>query len=401
MAKVYPVPNEINVPSNIIDDTQYDFEALAGENDSGKSFVLPTGNELMSRPIKTGGESRAEKEIDFVITTVRTKLDTLYKDQLFETGKLKFFLIALTSAFVGLILIFFGFGMTVLFDSYKDKDPNYIAIAFGGLFFTPMLWFFSYLCFPNKQQFTVRKKIKKDRRERRKPTLFNKMVDDAKKATEPPPRLIKVVARFRKQDFIIIGSTWKDFCEEFERQTSLPIERQLIRFNDEDLQIDLTKNLDKDYGLDNFSKVFVYNRGGLFTKQDPRRKQYEEIQDKETAKLNEMKAVYEKQQYEDNSGGREKFMSLMKKVSGGAEQPPGKKGGGRGTSREGRRSSSEDRMGRGSSSLTEPNKKESFVHSKGGKSKASSGGGGGSRFSVQSEDSGSDGESLGRGSFNV
>jgi hypothetical protein len=276
-------------------------------------YFLIIGSELMSGPIKSGGMSRTEKEIDFVITSVRNRLDHLYRDQLFETHKLKLIMFAFTCSLIALILIFFGLRLTILFDTYKSKKIDYIAVAFGGLFFFPMLYLLSYICFPNKVQYTERKKIKKERRERKRPTFFNQLVEDAEKATEPPPRLIKVIAKFRKKDYIVIGSTWKDFCEEFERMTGLPIERQLIRYEEEDLKIDLTKKLDKDYGLENNSRVFVYNKGGLFTKDAPLKKQYEELLEHETVKL---KSMRDKQQKEIDEDKDKKISDLFKKVSG-------------------------------------------------------------------------------------
>jgi hypothetical protein len=364
-AKVHPVgsfPAEISVPSShLIDDSPFHFA------DEEKPYVLPTGDELMSRPIKEGGQSRFEQEIDFVINNVKTRLDTLYMDQMFETGKWKFFMFALICAMIGLVLVFYGFHLTILFDNQQDNPTDYVGVAFGCVFFIPMLWFFSYLCFPNKQQYTIRKKIKKERRERRKPTAFNTMVAEAEKATEPPPRLIKVIARFRKKDWTIIGSTWKDFCEEFERQTGLPIERQLIRYNDEDLQIDLAKKMDADYGLDNFSKVFIYNKGGLFTQNDPRRLQYEEIHEAETRKLNAMKDEYARKQREEQDR-RDKVMNLFKKVAGGGgggdEKRRKSMGSREGSAGGGRRSSVGSRPGSTSDSTTNVQSKPSFKHSK-------------------------------------
>jgi hypothetical protein len=305
MSKIHPFTPPVN--DTIIDDTPFVFD------EESQPYQLPTGNELMSGTIKSGGMSRTEKEIDFVITSVRDRLDHLYRDQLFETHKLKLLMFAFTCSLIALLLIFFGLRLTILFDTYKSRKKDYIAVSFGGLFFLPMLYLLCYLCFPNKVQYKERKKIKKERRDRKRPTFFNQLVEDAEKATEPPPRLIKVTAKFRKKDYIVIGSTWKDFCEEFERMTGLPMERQLIRYEEEDLLIDLTKKMDKDYGLDNGSRVFVYNKGGLFTKDARIKKQYEEILEHETLKL---KSLRDKQQKEmDEEKGR-KISELFKKVSG-------------------------------------------------------------------------------------
>eukprot|EP00597_Dinobryon_sp_UTEXLB2267_P000590 CAMPEP_0170066052 /NCGR_PEP_ID=MMETSP0019_2-20121128/5891_1 /TAXON_ID=98059 /ORGANISM="Dinobryon sp., Strain UTEXLB2267" /LENGTH=200 /DNA_ID=CAMNT_0010273039 /DNA_START=383 /DNA_END=985 /DNA_ORIENTATION=+ len=115
-------------------------------------------------------------------------------------------------------------------------------------------------------------------RERKKPTFFNQMVKEAAIHAEPPVRILHVIAHIRKKDYQIHCSTWGQFCEEVQKSTGLPIERQLIRFKDEDLLItDLTKKLDVDYGIDDGDRLFVYNRGGFFTKDSPLIKQHNEI----------------------------------------------------------------------------------------------------------------------------
>ena len=41
----------------------------------------------------------------------------------------------------------------------------------------------------------------------------------------------------------------------------------------QDLTIDLTKRLyDKEYGVDNGDRLYIYNKGGFFTREDPLRK---------------------------------------------------------------------------------------------------------------------------------
>ncbi len=384
MAKVYPTsPSGDSYDSSF----QYDDDEESKKSESTKGYVLPTGMELMSGPIKSGGMSRTEKEIEFVIKNVKTRLETLYQDQLFETGKLKLFMIALVCSMIGLILIFYGLRMTILFDTYKEDPPNYIAVGFGAAFGLPMIYFFSFLCFPNKNQKTARRKIKRERRERKKPSLFNQMVEDAKNATEPPPRIIKVIARFRKKDYEIAGSTWKDFCEEFERRTGLPIERQLIRFKEEDLVIDLAKKMDADYGLDNYSKVFIYNKGGLFTRDAPIKKQYEELLELEHQKAEALKKA---QQKYENLERRQQVISLFKQVAGDPAYQMKKP-----RSEENRRSSSMRQSMRPSSSLGFSSSEElggrlttagmSFSHAKAPRSLVDSGG----DYSEGDENSGS------------
>jgi hypothetical protein len=237
------------------------------------------------------------------------------------------------SGAIGAVLLLYGLRITLLFASYPGYD--YIAIVFGGIFSIPVLVWLRYMFLPNHADRIRRKKISYERKERRKPSLFNEMVDHAKKATEPPPRKIRVFAHFRKKDFPIVASTMKDFCEALEHQTALPIERQLLRFQDEDLNIDLTKKLDLHYGLDNGSRVYVYNRGGYRTHDSPVKKQYEDLTADFNAKLNEateqLKAKEQEQPWLDPNYGRLSWKTSFReeKRANSPNKPTSPRGGGR------------------------------------------------------------------------
>ena len=230
---------------------------------------LPTGMELMSGPITSGGVTRQQKEIEFVIDNIDGRLGSLKMDEKFQTYKALLFSVCVFSAMGGVTLILFGLHTTFFFNKYSGNVP---ALIFGGIFCSPMLYWFYYLFIPNKEEKRRRRKLQMDRMDRRKPTLFNQLVEEAKKATEPPPRRIRVLAHIRKHDYPIVASTMQELAEAIANQCGLAIERQLLRFNDNDLEIHLDKKLDVYYGLDDNSRVFVYNKGGFFTNDSPLKK---------------------------------------------------------------------------------------------------------------------------------
>ena len=57
---------------------------------------------------------------------------------------------------------------------------------------------------------------------------------------------------------MILSTLRRDFCETVHFHVGLKIERQLLRFKDEDLVIDLSKKIyDEAYGVDNGDRVYV------------------------------------------------------------------------------------------------------------------------------------------------
>jgi hypothetical protein len=180
-------------------------------------YDLPTGEQLMSTPIVSGGLTRREKEIEFLQTNIQNRLTSLEEDESFETYKVFLFMFGVLSACVGVTLILFGLHLTPIFE--KFQDDNIPALVFGGIFLIPLFLWFVFMFLPGRKERFKRKRIHRARRERRKPTLFNDMVNDAKRAAEPPPRKIKTLAHVRKHDYPIVASTWKEFCEALENAT--------------------------------------------------------------------------------------------------------------------------------------------------------------------------------------
>lgn len=239
-------------------------------------FELPTGNELMSTPIYEGGPSRAQKEIEFVIKNIQHRLRTLILDEKYEVNKTLLFAIGILSAMVGLTLVFYGLNYSVFFEHLQNK--NYIAVACGSLFFIPLVVWIVYIFIPSKKERRKRKLLHNERKERRKPSLFNELVEDAKRATEPPVRKIRVIAHLRKKDYPITCTTWREFCVYLEGMTGLLADRQLIRYNGEDLEIDLERTLyGEEYGINPGDKLYIYNKGAYMTRSPPQRPKRETI----------------------------------------------------------------------------------------------------------------------------
>lgn len=237
---------------------------------SAPTRPLPTGQELMSGPITSGAMTRQEKEIWFVMDNIENRLKSLKNDEGFQTYKWTLFAVSVFSAMVGVTLILFGLHLTFFFERFEEE--NLVAIVFGGIFCSPVLFWFYYVFLPSKAERRRRKRIHIDRMDRRKPTLFNQLVEEARKFTEPPPRKIRVFAHIRKHDYPIVASTMHDFMEAVANQSGIAIERQLLRHNDTDLEIHLHEKLDEYYKLDDNAKIFVYNKGGYFTADSPLKK---------------------------------------------------------------------------------------------------------------------------------
>lgn len=209
-----------------------------------------------------------------MVKDINKRLAALKAEEAFETYKVSYFTAALLFAMAGTLMILVGTSSTVLFAA---EPYNPTLIAFGGLFCVPMLIWTKLMWWPSKPERMRRRLLRNERKSSKGPAVkvFDKITESARKFAEPPPRRIKVVANVRKKDIPVVASTWKSFCEEIEHQTGLPIERQIVKFRDEELKIDLKLKMDEDYGLDTGDRLFIYNRGGFTTSNSPIRKQYE------------------------------------------------------------------------------------------------------------------------------
>eukprot|EP01039_Chlorochromonas_danica_P005015 gene5015-5507_t len=233
-----------------------------------------TGHDLMSTPITTGVLSRREKETQYVVGDIERRLKVLEAETVFSTYKVALFSVTFLSLIAGILLILVGTHTTVIFQALP-LEPGVIAV--GGLFCLPIFYWVKVVFLPNRLEYNQRKSIKMERQSSKSRNLFDQITNAAKKFAEPPPRRIKVFAVIRKKEYPIVASTWKSFCEEVENKTSLAIERQLVKFRDEEVKVDFKLKLDEHYGMDSGDKIFVYNRGGFDTQNSPIRKQYQEI----------------------------------------------------------------------------------------------------------------------------
>ena len=218
--------------------------------DGKREYTLPTGLELMSRPIVDPGLSRKDREILFVIENVQSRLDELVPDSRFQMVKGvlfvyslicvflysliqpsgTWFVIGVLSAVVGMVIIFAGLGYTHVFERNKF---NLGVVIFGGAFGLPLFTWFIYvfvsplLC---RRIADARRIIHTKRKERKKPTLFNDMVQAAQDFTKPPIKYIRIVVLFKKKEYFFNVSTLEDLQQKFYEETGLAPHRQLIKY---------------------------------------------------------------------------------------------------------------------------------------------------------------------------
>jgi hypothetical protein len=228
----------------------------------------------MSGPITSGAVSRKEKEVLYVVKNIDQRLSVINAKETFSTYKVKMFTVVLVCLLGGILLLLLGTHSTVLFQEYKF---NPTAVVIGAFLCVPMLIWVGYMIYPPRLEHQRRRIIKVERKAGTAANLYETIAEQARKHAEPPPRRIKVYARLRKKDHVIIASTWQEFCEALENQTGLPVEQQIIKYRDEELQIDFKLRLDENYRLDNGDRLYIYNRGGFRIDESPVKKQYDAV----------------------------------------------------------------------------------------------------------------------------
>jgi hypothetical protein len=282
------------------------------------SKPLPTGMELMSGPITSGGLTRQQKEIEFVFNNIETRIQSLAADEGFQTYKALLFSTCVFSAMIGVTLILYGFHTTFFFERY---DGNIPAIVFGAMFCCPIFYWVYYLFLPDKEQKRQRRKLAAERIDRRKPTLFNQLVEEARLATEPPPRKVRILAHIRKHDYPVLATTMEELNDFITGQCGLAVERQLLRYNDVDLEIIPHEKLDVYYGLDDNARVYVYNKGGFFTNNSPLKKvrvDYMKMNEEfSVSNMDDMDSLGSASRKSFNQGGSRQSLSNKTSMSGG------------------------------------------------------------------------------------
>jgi cytochrome oxidase Cu insertion factor (SCO1/SenC/PrrC family) len=81
--------------------------------------------------------------------------------------------------------------------------------------------------------------------------------------------MVRILAHIRKHDYPIVCSTMRELTDGITDECGLAIERQLLRFNDQDLELHLNEKVDEYYGMQHNDRVYVYNKGGYYTKTSP------------------------------------------------------------------------------------------------------------------------------------
>jgi len=238
-------------------------------------YSLPTGAELMSTPI--GGKpdmTRAEKEKIFVIEKVAERLSKMTMEESYETTKWCCFCWGVLIAIIGVLLILMGFQMTVLFQAYSFDSTKIIA---GGCLCLPIIIWFLYIVCPLKWMRRNRAFIAEQRRERKRPGLFNDMVAKAQKSSEPPIIRTRIVIMLRKKEIPIMCHTMEELQGELEMKTGLPPERQILRVRHpsgefDDVKFKPSDKILEDMNYQNGMVLWAWNTGGyeIDVNSDPR-----------------------------------------------------------------------------------------------------------------------------------
>lgn len=233
---------------------------------SDEKYRLPSGLELMSRPIVDPGATVKERELQFVLSTVSGRLYELTFDERFELRKGIYFIFGFLSSIIGVILILAGLHLTVFFEHLPF---SIVTIVFGGVFMLPMLfWMFFVFIYPYVwwPEWHRRKQMHGLRKERKKPSLFNEMVGAAQEHAKPPIKLMRVKACFRANYYPLNVSDLRDFCNKLEQEIGLPAHQQLVKYKGVEI-FDPDLRLDDGYHIEPNDVIHVYNKGGFLTPQ--------------------------------------------------------------------------------------------------------------------------------------
>ncbi len=285
------------------------------------------------------GKSKMDEEINWVMDSIAGRISALKTDEIYEKHKWMLFSMATLSAIVGSTFLMRGLALTPLFDRLHF---NIVWISFSGPFYIPYMIWFKFLFFPESEESKKRHRMRWDRQSRRKKNFFNDLVEDARKANADPPRKIRVLAHIRKI---------------LENNAGIPIERQLIRYREDNLVIDLRKNLfDREYGLIDGCRLHVYCKGGFTTQDSPIRKQWDQI------RFEENKMAFEFVDNTYKAGAKElNVFDHMKTVATFLATRPPKSGDGR-RSRGSSRGGTADGGGSGSVSMPGTAGRESMMN---------------------------------------
>ena len=236
-----------------------------------KKPVLPTGAELMTSPIrepakdgqKEKGLTRFEKEKLFILHNVSVRLQQLNFENYFYLAKSVSFWFGFLFAVAGAVLIIKGLQLTPIFAA----QPFSMTLIFvgGGLCVPLLIWFWYVFMLPCclNSVWNKRKMMREQRRERKKPGLFNDMVRQAEENSRPPVKKIRMIIMYRKHDFTISAHTVQEMCDQIEYRTGLRPGQQLFKYKNEEVTLPYESILEDDIGFKDNTKLDLYNRGGF------------------------------------------------------------------------------------------------------------------------------------------
>ena len=119
-------------------------------------------------------ETKRERTI--LIGMAEEKLEEAHENALWSFRKYWAFAAAFFCSIIGVFMILFGLAMTVLFET---RPKNFVIAGCGGVFFSPWLYYFFLMICPNKQEKERRKMLIQQYKVRKKPSLYNDLLQQA------------------------------------------------------------------------------------------------------------------------------------------------------------------------------------------------------------------------------
>lgn len=237
--------------------------------------IVPKVRELTLEEKK----ANTAREREILIERAEEKISEAKESAGWSYHKYFAFVAAFFGSIIGTFMILFGLAKTVLFETFNQ---NYALAGCGGIFFTPWLYFIYLMFCAGRNERLRRKRINDQQRTRKKPSLFNNLLDEAEnqRKNDTKPNLIQLIAVIRggngqpQQKYSYAVTTLRTFCEFVEHDTGLPIHRQKILYKGHEL-IEYDMHMAEDYQLPRNSELHIFNRGKYMTDLMERNKLFE------------------------------------------------------------------------------------------------------------------------------
>lgn len=226
----------------------------------------------VNMPMVEPGMTRREKEMFFATTFIMDRLKDLRMDENFELKKWILFTLMVMCSIIGSFIIMAGMAYSIFFQGLK---PSMTVVAVGAIFLIPFVLWLKYICCPVGQEAEERKHIYRTRSLLADSNVDDALVQQSKEFSRPPTQRIPCYFFLRKKKYKIIASTMREFSELVEKETDIPMNQQMFKYNGprlaggakpsaiigEYFDIHLDWRLVEDYRFHAGFEVIVYNRG--------------------------------------------------------------------------------------------------------------------------------------------